>query len=168
MRRPLTQSIRLLWIRVAGTMRNWIYHRPAAIRRTVRRLQRQLSLYDADVSLYVACHLWQDRRDVAAPSVLPRRDRRMMEAAMVTQIMDLWRTCDDDEQHKLLIAMAIDAMLRQGDHDHMVLAVADADDAGRPDPGRVLSSFVAARGDAADDLLDAAREMGFAVPGGGA
>jgi hypothetical protein len=147
-------------------LRNWWYHRPAAIRRTVRRLMQQATLHPADVNLYLACHLWQDQRDVDAPSVLPRRHRAMMDAAMAAEACRSWRAIPQREDRlKVLVSLATAAMGQDMDEDHMVCFVADAGDDGRPDPERLLLTMVVATGDAADDLLDAAQDRGFSVPG---
>ncbi|MFW6106534.1 MAG: hypothetical protein ACOC8H_00060 [bacterium] len=167
MRQSTILRLRLLWRRLYQRVYNWHFHRPAVIRRAVRRLQRRLTRHDTDVALYVACHLWQDRRDVEAPSVLPRRDRELMDEAIRCQIIDLFDTLSELEQIRLLTAMAIGVLYQGGSRDHIVALSREVGPDGEPDPCRIRAALVVAAGKAAEELVDAIGEQGFNIPGGG-
>lgn len=167
MRQSTILRLRLLWSRLFQRVRNWHFHRPAVIRRAVRRLQQRLTLHDADVGLYVACHLWQDRRDVEAPSVLPRRDRELMNEAIRCQIIHMFDTLSEPEQIHALTAMATGVLDQDGSCDHMVAVLRESGPGGEPDPCRIRAAVVVAAGEAAEELVDAVGEQGFNIPGGG-
>jgi hypothetical protein len=127
---------------------------------------RQLTLHPADVNLYLACHLWQDQRDVDAASVLPRRHHAMMDAAMAAEACRSWWAIPQREDRlKVLVSLATAAMGQDMDEDHMVCLMTDTGPDGQPDPNQLLLTMVVATGDAADDLIDAARERGLRIPG---